>query len=157
MRFVKFLFYFLALDIGMTIAYCAYDQYDPTPNYSLVEPVKYRVSAESQATPVKTGGEWSDQARIGKKLFKTNCASCHNKNMMDDMTGPALAGTNERWEGREDLLYEWIRNSQAIIASGDPYAVALFREWTPTQMNAFPNLENEEIEAILVYIEEASS
>ena len=44
----------------------------------------------------------------GKALFKANCASCHNKNMIDDMTGPALGGINERWDGREELLYKWI-------------------------------------------------
>ena len=31
----------------------------------------------------------------GKTLFKDNCASCHNKNMKDDMTGPALGGAKE--------------------------------------------------------------
>ncbi|MBI5914780.1 MAG: cytochrome c, partial [Bacteroidetes bacterium] len=33
----------------------------------------------------------------GKVLFKNNCASCHNKNMKDKLTGPALGGLQERW------------------------------------------------------------
>ena len=60
-----------------------------------------------------------DEAAInaGKALFKTNCASCHNRNMKDDLTGPALGGVEERWADydREDL-YKWINNSQAMIA-----------------------------------------
>ena len=50
----------------------------------------------------------------GKTLFKAKCAQCHNKNMRDKLTGPALGGVEERWAeyDREDL-YKWIRNSQA--------------------------------------------
>ena len=57
--------------------------------------------------------------KLGKVLFKNNCASCHNKNMKDDLTGPALGGFQERWADypKEDL-YSWIRNSQAMISSG---------------------------------------
>ncbi|MFK7809412.1 MAG: c-type cytochrome [Saprospiraceae bacterium] len=89
----------------------------------------------------------------GKALFKNNCASCHNKNMKDDLTGPALGGVQERWEGREELLYSWIRNSQAVIASGDPYAVGLFADWGNSVMTAFPNLTDEQIATVLDYIQ----
>ncbi|HRW76688.1 MAG TPA: cytochrome c, partial [Saprospiraceae bacterium] len=65
----------------------------------------------------------------GKQLFKANCAQCHNRNMKDNLTGPALGGVQERWAGREELLYGWIRNSQSVIASGDPYAVDLYNTW----------------------------
>ncbi len=94
--------------------------------------------------------ELADQ---GKGLFKANCASCHNKNMIDNMTGPALGGVQERWEGKEELLYDWIRNSSAVIAAGDPYAVSLYNEYNKSVMTAFPNLTDEEIEALLVYID----
>lgn len=89
----------------------------------------------------------------GKALFKANCGSCHNKNMIDDMTGPALGGINERWEGREELLYQWIRNSQAVIASGDSYAVSLYNQYNKSVMTAFPNLTDDEVNALLVYIQ----
>ena len=61
----------------------------------------------------------------GKALFKKNCASCHNKNMKDDMTGPALGGAEERWADypREDL-YSWVRNSAGMIQAGHPRARA---------------------------------
>ncbi|MDX1910887.1 MAG: c-type cytochrome [Saprospiraceae bacterium] len=89
----------------------------------------------------------------GKELFVANCASCHNKNMKDDLTGPALAGTEERWSAypRKDL-YAWIRNSQALIATGHPRANELWAKWKPTLMNNFPGLTDEQIESILLYI-----
>ena len=92
----------------------------------------------------------------GKALFKTNCATCHNKNMKDRLTGPALSGTNERWEGREELLYAWIRNSQAVIATGDAYANAIYKEYNNSVMTAFPNLTDPQIDAILQYIQAVS-
>jgi cytochrome c2 len=89
----------------------------------------------------------------GKVLFKNNCASCHNKTMKDDLTGPALGGVQQRWEGREELLYSWIRNSSAVIASGDAYAVNLYSKWNNSVMTAFPNLTDQEIESMLGYID----
>ena len=50
---------------------------------------------------------------LGKNLFKNNCGSCHAKNMKAKMTGPALAGVEERWNGNRENLRAWIRNSQA--------------------------------------------
>jgi mono/diheme cytochrome c family protein len=88
----------------------------------------------------------------GKALFKANCAQCHNKNMKADLTGPALGGVQERWED-EATLYAWIRNSGAVIASGDAYANALFTKWSQSPMQAFPNLTDEEIAEILLYID----
>lgn len=89
----------------------------------------------------------------GKQLFKANCAQCHNRNMKDKLTGPALGGVQERWAGKEDVLYAWIRNSQAVIASGDPYAVALYNEWNKVLMNPFPNLTDDDIASTLLYID----
>ncbi len=88
----------------------------------------------------------------GKALFKANCATCHNKNMKDKLTGPALGGAEERWEGREALLYEWIRNSQAVIDQGDAYAVALYKEYNNSVMTAFPSLTDAQITNMLAYI-----
>ena len=90
---------------------------------------------------------------LGKQLFKANCAQCHNRNMKDKLTGPALGGVQERWVGKETVLYSWIRNSQAVIASGDPYAVAIYNEWNKVLMNPFPNLTDDEIASILTYVD----
>ncbi|MFN0214625.1 MAG: c-type cytochrome [Saprospiraceae bacterium] len=91
----------------------------------------------------------------GKELFVANCASCHNKNMKDNLTGPALQGTEERWAAypRKDL-YAWIRNSQALIATGHPYANEVWGKWKPALMNNFPGLTDEQIESIILYINE---
>lgn len=153
MKLFKFLCYFIALDIGCTIAFCAHTKYDNSPAYTLAESYEVQLTPQAHASTI----QWSDQAKKGKQLFRSNCAACHNKNMVDQMTGPALAGLEDRWEGRERLLYEWIRNSRAVMESGDTYAVELYRKWAPTEMNAFPNLEDEDIDAILAYIKEASS
>lgn len=89
---------------------------------------------------------------LGKELFKTNCAQCHNRNMKDNLTGPALGGVRDRWES-EELLYAWIRNSQAVIASGNEYAVNIYNEFNKSPMNAFPSLSDEDIAAILAYVD----
>ncbi len=99
------------------------------------------LSLQAQETPTPDG----------KALFKANCASCHNKNMVADMTGPALAGVQDRWES-EELLYSWIRNSGAVINSGNSYANTLFNKWNKSPMTAFPDLKDAEIEQILLYV-----
>jgi cytochrome c2 len=95
---------------------------------------------------------YAASADEGKVLFKQYCAQCHNKNMKDKLTGPALGGVEERWESQE-LLYAWIRNSQEVIASGDPYAVALYNEYNKSVMNPFVFLTDDEIASMLLYID----
>ncbi|MGI9160710.1 MAG: c-type cytochrome, partial [Saprospiraceae bacterium] len=89
----------------------------------------------------------------GKTLFTANCAACHNKNMKDKLTGPALGGTEERWAAypRTDL-YKWIRASQSMISAGHPRATELWNQWKPTAMNNFPGLTDDQIESLLLYI-----
>lgn len=91
-------------------------------------------------------------ADAGKKVFKNYCASCHNKNMVSDMTGPALAGIEDRWDTQENL-YAWIRNSQAMIfETGHPRALELWNDYKPSAMTAFPNLTDDEIASTILYI-----
>ncbi len=93
---------------------------------------------------------------VGKTLFTNQCATCHSKKMKEKLTGPALAGVQTRWESTEKL-YAWIRNSQAVIASGDAYAVKLYNEYGKSQMTAFPNLTDADIDNILAYIDAVAS
>lgn len=92
----------------------------------------------------------------GKSLFKAKCAQCHNKNMRDKLTGPPLGVAEDHWADfpREDL-YAWIRNSQALISSGHPYANQLFSEWGGVVMNSNADLSDEQIESILAYVQDA--
>lgn len=89
----------------------------------------------------------------GKTLFRNLCASCHNKDMKSDLTGPALGGVEDRWAAfpQEDL-YSWIRNSQALVKSGHPRAVEIYNQWKQVPMTAFTSLTDAEIANILGYI-----
>lgn len=89
-------------------------------------------------------------AQDGEKLFKANCASCHK--IDKKLVGPALAGVEERWENREDLV-SWISNSSEYLKNnpGDSYAQDLFKAYNKTLMTAVP-LTVTEIDAVLAYI-----
>lgn len=91
----------------------------------------------------------SVKAQDGKALFQTNCASCHQ--VHKKLTGPALAGVEERWPNKKNL-YAWIRNSAAFLKTGDAYANNLYNEYNKVAMNQFPGLTDGEIDAILGYI-----
>ena len=68
-----------------------------------------------------------------------------NKNLI----GPALAGVSAKYE--KEWLYSWIKNSNAMIKSGDERAVAIWEEYNKAAMNAFPQLSNMDIDNILAY------
>ncbi|MCX6263626.1 MAG: c-type cytochrome [Bacteroidetes bacterium] len=91
----------------------------------------------------------SVNAQDGKTLFQTNCASCHQ--VHKKLTGPALAGVEERWPNKKNL-YSWIRNSAAFLKTGDPYANNLYNEYNKVAMNQFTAFTDKEIDAILGYI-----
>ncbi len=81
----------------------------------------------------------------------SNCASCHNP--LKDATGPALKGIRAGLPGG-DWIYNWVHNSASLIAAGDPEAVKIFTKYNKTAMTAFPQLSNEEIDAILKYADD---
>ncbi|HMT34284.1 MAG TPA: c-type cytochrome [Chitinophagaceae bacterium] len=85
----------------------------------------------------------------GKALFQANCAACHNP--YKDATGPALNGVDSRVPSKE-WLYKWIKNSASLIGSGDKYANDIYNKWNKTAMTAFPSLTNEEMDAIITYV-----
>jgi mono/diheme cytochrome c family protein len=89
------------------------------------------------------------QAQDGRALFQEKCASCHHP--LNDGTGPALQGVTNR-VGDQKKLYAWIRNNAALLASRDPYFMTVDRQGAA--MNLFPDLKDEEIAAILKYVEE---
>lgn len=111
------------------------------------------------ASQVTVFGQDLDKAQwdAGKTLFKSQCQSCHLPDKK--MTGPALQYVRQRWidnadyEGKsgEDWLYDWIRNNATVLATGHTYANALYNEYDKSVMTLFPQLSNEEIDAILYY------
>ncbi|WP_157454337.1 c-type cytochrome [Crocinitomix catalasitica] len=90
-------------------------------------------------------------AEKGKKIFSGFCASCHFPDK--DMTGPALKGARERWieNSSEENFYAWVKNSSAVIASGDSYASGLFAKWGSVMTPQA--LTNEQIDDVMAYID----
>src|SRR5690554_4655399 len=89
----------------------------------------------------------------GKSLFNTNCAACHQ--LDKKMTGPALRNIEQILEEEQGLDREWIaawiRNSSAVIKSGDAYGKKIFDEYGGAAMTAFPQLSDQDISDILAY------
>ncbi len=89
----------------------------------------------------------------GKELFVANCASCHNKNMRDNMTGPALGLSLQAWAKYPPKdLHDYIRNSQAMTKKRHPRALEIWKQYQPTIMPAFQSLTDDDIKALLDYI-----
>ena len=84
----------------------------------------------------------------GGKLFKSYCAACHSTGT-NALVGPGLAGIGDKYE--REWLYNWIKDSQGLIESGDADAVAVFEEFNKVPMPAQP-VNNEQIDAILDFI-----
>ena len=87
----------------------------------------------------------------GKALFTANCASCHNP--LKDATGPALKNIDKTFPSKE-WGYKWVHNSQALVQAGDKDAVAIFTKYNKIAMTPFPQLSNEDIDAILKYVDD---
>lgn len=91
-------------------------------------------------------------AQDGEALFKANCTSCHA--VKEKLIGPALMGVETRRP--EDWLLKWIKNSTAVIKSGDEYAVKLYNDYNKVAMPSF-NLKDDEIKSILAYVKEEAA
>ncbi len=85
--------------------------------------------------------------QAGKKLFNANCAACHKLNKR--AVGPALKGVSAKYD--KEWLYSWIKNSTAMVKSGDAQAVAIYEEYNGSVMTSFPQLSNEDIDNIIAY------
>ncbi len=88
-----------------------------------------------------------DRQKAGRSLFNANCASCHKLDKKS--TGPALGGVEERREN--EWLKKWIRNNAELRASGDADAIAIYEEYKQSNMTAFPQLTDQNIDDILYY------
>lgn len=91
-------------------------------------------------------------APTGKELFTNKCKTCHA--IKTKLIGPALEGISEKHE--KEWLYKFIRNSTALIESGDSAAVKTYKENGQVLMTAFPELTDTDIDSILAYIERGS-
>ncbi len=88
----------------------------------------------------------------GKSLWEGNCTSCHG--LTDEVVvGPGMKGILERRS--IEWLIPWVKNSQAVIKSGDKYAVELFNKYNKAVMTSFA-FKDDEIKAIFAYVDKAS-
>jgi mono/diheme cytochrome c family protein len=86
----------------------------------------------------------------GEKIFKGNCASCHA--IDKKVVGPALKDVFSRVpQPAEDWLKKWIKNSSAVIKSGDAYANKIFAEYNKSVMPA-QAISDDELKDLLAYI-----
>lgn len=90
-------------------------------------------------------------AADGKAVFKANCAVCHT--LTDQkLTGPGLKGIADR-APKGDWLFNWIKNSDKMIKSGDAYGVKLFNDNGKQAMTVFEGvLSDDDINAVVEYI-----
>lgn len=90
---------------------------------------------------------------IGKTIFSTRCASCHNVNKI--VVGPALAGVDQRHT--IDWIINFVHSSQTVIKGGDKEAVALFDKFNHIPMPDHPDLKADDIKSLVEYIKLESS
>ena len=90
---------------------------------------------------------------VGKTIFSTRCASCHNVNKI--VVGPALAGVDGRHS--IDWIINFVHSSQTVIKGGDKEAVALFDKFNHIPMPDHPDLKAEDIKSVVEYIKLESS
>jgi len=140
---MKFILFCFALFLFCWTSTCTINRQSgyPFKEPKLIYPAKIDLLSKAINSEDSSISKLTDKELNGKKLFQMNCASCHNRNMVDQLTGPALR------------LYDWIKNSEKVISTGDPYAVNLYKKWEKAKMNAFPNLTDENIAELLSYIE----
>ncbi len=88
----------------------------------------------------------------GEALFKAKCASCHQPHK--NGTGPKLFQVRTKWSdggAKDGSIYQWVKNWQNAVAT-DPYAQTV-STWSPTAMQAFPELEKADVDAILDWVD----
>ena len=95
---------------------------------------------------------FAQSAEEGEKLYNANCTSCHAIN--EKVVGPALK--NVHTKRKEAWLLKWIKNSQALIKSGDADAIAIYKENNESVMTSFENLSDNQIKSIVAFIKKES-
>lgn len=100
-----------------------------------------------------TLSSYASPGEEGKTIFMSRCAGCHNVNKI--VTGPALAGIDNRRP--IEWIIKFVHSSQAVVKSGDPYAVSLFEKFNKIQMPDHADLTDDNIKSIVAYVKSTSS
>jgi mono/diheme cytochrome c family protein len=138
---------FIHLRSKMTLLLLVFLLTFSTTIYSQDAQVETTAVSETAVVPEDPAAAGVGDAAAGETLFKANCAACHK--MDGKAVGPALRGVADKYD--RDWLYKWIKNSSALIASGDALAVKLFEENNKSVMTPFPGLSETDIDNILAY------
>jgi len=85
----------------------------------------------------------------GKTLFKQNCGVCHTTTQQK-MVGPGLEGITTKRS--EEWLIKWIKDSQALVKSGDATAVEAFETGGKVVMPPFAQLSDADVKSILSFV-----
>lgn len=91
----------------------------------------------------------TSQAFEPAEYFSQKCASCHTVGKGDDV-GPDLKGVTKRRE--RTWLVRFVKESQSMIAEGDPIANELFVKFKRKKMPD-QELDDSEVEELLAFIE----
>ena len=136
----------ISLFLSLNTLIFAQDETSPTNTQEadVQETVQGPEEANVEATPT------SGDAAAGRALFNSLCAACHK--MDGNSIGPPLRGITESRD--IEWLHSWIRNSQALINSGDAQAVEIYNEYNQVAMPPFPQLSDADIDNILAYTSE---
>ena len=96
--------------------------------------------------------ENQEEVLDGEKLFKQNCASCHNP--VKNSTGPKLQGAKQKWidAGEGELIYEWVKNPAALKNSNKSTMANKIWDFDPTAMTP-QNLSKAEADAVFKYVD----
>lgn len=120
--------------------------------YNVFAQADSTAAAEAEAQPAEeaSSGPYSESlVEQGQQLFSDNCQTCHK--LDQKMVGPALKGVTDKRD--HEWLVNWIHNSQKMVQSGDPEAVAIYEEYNKTAMQSFEGiLDESQINAILSYV-----
>lgn len=88
----------------------------------------------------------------GKSIFMSRCAGCHN--VKKPLTGPALAGIDERRS--MDWIINFVHSSQSMVKKGDKDAVAIFEKFNRIPMPDHADLTSDHIKSIVEFIKSES-
>jgi len=113
----------------------------------------YKVLGQIITTLALTFSLFHFNAQDGEKLFKANCASCHNP--IKNATGPKMQGVLQKWQdaGEGDLIYEWVQNPSKLYNSGKSKMAKAIWDWSPTAMTPQGHLSKDEVESIFTYVD----
>jgi len=93
----------------------------------------------------------TENGRMGRDLFNSNCAACHK--LYKRSIGPALKGVFQKNNYHSnEYFYTLITNEQKLIDQNDEYILSLRQEYNINYKHQF-KLSDKEIERLLEYID----